>query len=120
MAVEDLVVVKKTQRDKDWPMIRGLIESDVARTRRRTPSKVRFWLREGRTPRLLVQLAKRHGAAARRLLQLRPLLRHAIAGQEQALERALRREEDAERALDRKYWRPLRAELERMRHSRRG
>jgi hypothetical protein len=118
MAIEDLVVVKKTQRDKDWPMVRRMIEADVARTRRRTAHKVRFWLRECRTPDLLVELAARHRAAAQRLLTQRPLLRRAIAGNEAAIARELRREEDAERARDREYWRPLRAELERMRHAR--
>jgi hypothetical protein len=34
------------------------------------------------------------------------------------LERALMEEELAERARDREYWRPLRAELERLRHQR--
>jgi len=90
MAIEDLVVVKKTQRDKDWPMVRRLIEADVVRTHRRTGSKVRFWLRECRTPELLVELAGRHGAVARRLRRGRPLLRSAIAGDAQAVERELR------------------------------
>jgi hypothetical protein len=41
MNIEDLVRAKKTQRDKDWPMIRALVEAHFAR-----PRDVRFWLRE--------------------------------------------------------------------------
>ena len=120
MAVEDLVAVKKTQRDKDWPMVRRLIESDVARARRRLPAKVRFWLRECRTPEMLVALAARHTAAARSLVGARPLLRAALATDLAAVNRGLRREEDGERRKDREYWRPLRAELERMRLARKN
>jgi hypothetical protein len=40
----------------------------------------------------------------------------ARAGQEVALADALREEERHERAKDRQYWGPLRAELERLRH----
>jgi len=33
-AIEDLVKAKKTQRDKDWPMIRRLIEASGRRAAR--------------------------------------------------------------------------------------
>ena len=51
MALPDLVAAKKTQRDKDWPMIRRLIEAHYARHRTNpSPEQVSFWLREARTP----------------------------------------------------------------------
>ena len=58
MSLPDLVQAKKTQRDKDWPMLRRLLEADYFR-QRSTPSarQVRFWLRELRTPELLVEAA---------------------------------------------------------------
>jgi hypothetical protein len=31
LALPDLVRAKKTQRDKDWPMVRRLVEADIAR-----------------------------------------------------------------------------------------
>ncbi len=115
MSVEDLVRVKKTQRDKDWPMVRRLVETDVHAYRRPSPRKVRFWLRECRTSRMICTLAKGHRALARREAAHRPLLLVALSGDERAVESALRSEESAERERDRAYWRPLRAELERMR-----
>lgn len=118
MAIEDLVQAKKTQRDKDWPMIRRLIEADVARAKRRPHSKILFWLKECRTPELLIELARRHPRIADRIAAKRPAVRHALRADRAAIERALRAEEDRERELDKRYWTPLRAELERWRMQR--
>lgn len=119
MHIADLVTAKKTQRDKDWPMIRRLVEADIARTRRRTSAKVRFWLRECRTPELLAELSQRYSATARALSDERRLLAAARRGDLAGIETGLRAEEDRERRLDRVWWRPLRAELEQWRHARR-
>jgi len=119
MSVEDLVRVKKTQRDKDWPMVRRLVETDIHVCRKPPSSKVRFWLRECRTPALLCMLAKKHRALARSEAAARSLLLAALSGDDGAVESALQAEEAVERELDREYWRPLRAELERMRMRRR-
>jgi len=121
MSLPDLVVVKKTQRDKDWPMIRRLVEADVAAAPRRPPSgRVAFWLRECRTPDLLVTLARRHPTAARREAQRRPAVRAALRSDPARVERELGREQAGERERDRRYWRPLRRELERWRRERAG
>jgi hypothetical protein len=54
--VEDLVRAKKTQSDKDWPMIRRLLEqSYFEHSLTATEELVRFWLRELRTPELVVE-----------------------------------------------------------------
>jgi hypothetical protein len=59
LGLEDLVGAKKTQRDKDWPMIRRLVEQNYFQHRNQpTPEQVRFWLRELRTPRLLLSVAE--------------------------------------------------------------
>lgn len=116
MNVEHLAAVKRTQRDKDWPMIRRLIEADVARARRHTPEKVRFWLLACRTPEILVNLTRQYPAATRKLARQRVLLQHAATGDLVRVAAELRAEEERERELDREYWRPLRAELERLRH----
>jgi hypothetical protein len=49
---------KKTQPDKDWPMIRRLLEADFFNNRDDLPDPARllFWLRELRTPEWLVVL----------------------------------------------------------------
>lgn len=119
LSLPDLVLAKKTQRDKDWPMIRRLLEAHYFEHRSDpNRARVRFWLRELRTPELLVEVVRSHGAVARSLLSGRPLLASAINSDMLALSLALRDEEDAERARDRDYWEPLRRELERLRHSR--
>ena len=68
MSLPDLVLAKKTQRDKDWPMLRRLLEADYF-GQSSTPSagRVRFWLRELRTPELLVEAAERWPAMCARL-----------------------------------------------------
>jgi hypothetical protein len=118
LSLPDLVQAKKTQRDKDWPMIRRLIEADhAAVTGVPSPDQVRFWLREGRTATLLVELASRYPAEAKSLATtVRPLLDASLRGDLADVEDRLAQEEQAERKADRAYWIPLRAELERMRH----
>jgi hypothetical protein len=77
----------------------------------------RFWLRELRTPKILLELAGRYAAISRRLVPTCPLLAHAVHDETKKLEQALQAEESAERALDRQYWLPLKAELEKLRHA---
>lgn len=121
LSLTDLVQAKKTQRDKDWPMLRRLVEAHWFQNQtHRTPTQVRFWFRELRTPQLLIELAGRCPAACRRAAKQRSLLRHALAGAVAKLERALAAEEAAERARDRRYWLPLRRELEQLRHATSG
>lgn len=69
MALSDLVQAKKTQRDKDWPMIRRLIEADIARTADGDPDpgRLEFWLWECRTPAILRDLASRFPDVAKKL-----------------------------------------------------
>jgi hypothetical protein len=119
LSLPDLLRAKKTQRDKDWPMIRRLVESHYFQNSAdANPSQIRFWLQELRTPELLTELAQRHPAAVRRLIPKRPLLARAALGEAKELEQALTAEESLERERDRLYWFPLRAELEKLRHPR--
>jgi hypothetical protein len=118
MALPDLVAAKKTQRDKDWPMIRRLVDVNYLNHRDEpTPEQVLFWLRELRSPELLVEAAQAHTEVAERLAGERPILKLAISEhlESGALARALRDEEETERRLDAAYWKPLREELERLR-----
>ncbi len=119
MSLPDLVNAKKTQRDKDWPMIRRLLEANYFQHRRR-PGRMRvaFWLQELRTPELLVEVVQDHPRAYRRMAAARPLLVHAYAGDLRGIERGLVEEEKAEREKDRQYWTSLRKELESLRHTR--
>jgi hypothetical protein len=119
LSLPDLIQSKKTQRDKDWPMIRRLIEADhVASPGTPSPEQTRLWLREGRTPELLIDLARLFPDEARALAAgPRPLLKGALQGDEAEVEAALAEEERVERVADRAYWAPLKKELEQMRHA---
>jgi hypothetical protein len=113
------VQAKKTQRDKDWPMIRRLVEANFFENRGKAgAARIRFWLQELRTPQLLIGVAQNNSRLTRQLSAKRPLLRIALAGEVEKLGAALADEESAEREKDRLYWLPLRKELEQLRHSR--
>ncbi len=119
MSLPDLVKAKKTQRDKDWPMIRRLVEADFFRNRAQPKLKqLRFWFLELRTPELLLELATAHPEICRKLTTQRALLKMAAAGKEADLMQALSREEQLEREADREYWIPLKTELEQLRRAR--
>ena len=117
ISLPDLVRSKKTQRDKDWPMIRRLVESNHY-TNRESPTseQVEFWLTEGRTPALIREVARAYPDVAWRIQQARPLLALVSQTDDRLLEDALEAEEKQERDADRTYWKPLREELERLRH----
>jgi hypothetical protein len=119
LSLPDLVKSKKTQRDKDWPMIRRLVDASYARdVTAPRPEQVRFWLSELRTPEYLVEAAQSFGDQAKHMEQTRPVLGSAIAGDLAAVRAGLAEEEQREREADRAYWIPLKAELEQMRHGR--
>jgi hypothetical protein len=120
MSLEDLVAAKKTQRDKDWPMIRRLVEASFAQHGgHSTDEQLRFWLAESRTPEMLIELAARFPEVARTASHQRSLLSEAIAASRRTLRQALAQEQEAEREADRKYWEPLKRELEQLRRGRR-
>ena len=117
LSLPDLVQAKKTQRDKDWPMIRRLVEASFFENRRKpSATQIRFWLAELRTQELLIEVAGRHPAVAKKLISQRPLLRLTLTGELKKLEKALAVEEQAEREIDRRYWQPLKNDLEKLRH----
>ena len=120
LSIADLVNAKKTQRDKDWPMIRRLLEADYFAHRNPTPdaARVRFWLQELRTPELLISVCSEFHDIASEQEKLRPLLRMALEREIEALEEALFLEEREERRKDREYWAPLKQELEMLRRQR--
>jgi hypothetical protein len=120
LSLTDLVLSKKTQRDKDWVMIRRLLEASYARDRD-TPTReqVVFWLRELRTAEILIGCALAFPDEAARVAAERPATAAAAAGDMAELEAALAEEEQRVRRRDREYWLPLRAELEQMRRDRR-
>ena len=119
LATEDLVRAKKTQRDKDWPSVRRLVERSYL-AEEPAPSKISFWLQELRTPELLIEAAKRFPVEAAALGAKRPALRAAIEQDEPAIAKHLADELALEAALDRAYWEPLKKELEAFRAAKRN
>ncbi len=121
LSVEDLVRAKKTQREKDWPIIDALIEGHYQALRREpTPERIAFWLAESRTPERLIDLVQRFPEAAVAQSKRRPLLELAFSGASEPLREALDAEVRAEQAKDRAYWAPLKAELEAFRRAERA
>ena len=119
LSLPDLVASKKTQRDKDWVMIRRLVEASYAQNASSpTPEQVVFWLSELRTPEILISCARSYPEEARKVAQSRRAAAAALEGRKHEVEVVLTEEEARERALDREYWRPLRAELEELRKQR--
>ena len=119
IGLSDLVRCKKTQQDKDWFMLRRLVENDLFLHRARPGrGQVRWWLLECRSAEGLMVMARAHRGVTRRCVKQRPLLAHAIDGDTAALTAALSAEEQHERAADRAYWKPRLAELEPLRHRR--
>lgn len=116
LGLPDLVQAKKTQRDKDWPMITRLVEADYFSTQNKPSSnQLHFWLMELRTPEILIELAKRYSDQASSMVAKRPLLKFALDGNGRELTSSLKQEEENERAADRAYWIPLRRLLEELR-----
>lgn len=113
LALEDLVAAKKTQRDKDWPMLRRLVDASyVAEAGGEvTTAQIDFWLAELRTPDFLIDAIIRFPVAAAR--STRPAVIAARSSGD--VDVALLEEQEHERAADREWWAPLRRELEQLR-----
>ncbi|MCW0219681.1 MAG: hypothetical protein OJI67_15260 [Prosthecobacter sp.] len=121
LSVPDLVLAKKTQRSKDWPVIELLVaihhRENIANA---NAEWIKFWLLEGRTPELLNDLCRRFPDEAAALQIQRPLLLIAQGSEQEALRAALDAEVRAVQAIDRAYWLPLRQELEQFRREERS
>ena len=83
LSLPDLVQAKKTQRDKDWPMLRRLLEADLIQHQAApTPARIRFWFGECRSAQPLIALAQGHPELAAQAASSRPLLSFAIGADE--------------------------------------
>ena len=119
LAIEDLVRAKKTQRDKDWPMIRRLVEAHYDENQDDSnEAMVQFWIRESRTPSMLSELIRRFPNNLASVATTRPWLVSIDVNDVKQIEAFLRLEEDAERQADEEYWRPLKEELVQLRLNR--
>jgi hypothetical protein len=117
LALPDLIRAKKTQRDKDWPMIRRLLEADYYGSPPEPPAhQIGLWLNEMRTPALLRELCQRFPSAA--TAHGRPAVILTLGGaSDSAIADALHQEEMMEREADMQYWQPLKRQLSLLRQS---
>jgi hypothetical protein len=119
LSLADLVQAKKTQREKDWPMIARLIETDLTREYPCADrKKLAFWLKECRTPFWLMKLAREHKELCAKLASRRRVLRAALKHDTRVVRALLLKEESGEKKRDWIYWKPLRKDLEHLRHER--
>ena len=120
LGLEDLVNAKKTQQDKDWPMIRRLVEQNYfVNIGSKDPKRIEFWLQELRTPELLSDIVKAHPATVQAVASSRPVIQVALNSDLSAISQALEEEENEVRRQDRLYWEPLKRELEDFRRKKR-
>ncbi len=118
IGLRDLVQSKKTQRDKDWLMLKRLVEDDIVLNKvHPSDDQVRWWLLESRNPGSLIMLAGKYLKVVKECFGNRPLLSYAINSNTQKLKLKLNEEEIRERQKDIEYWSPLRKELETLRHN---
>ena len=93
-------------------MIRRLMEqSYFGITGNATAELVQFWLRELRTPELLIEVAAEYPELARAEASSRPAVQAAQSGRLDEVSEVLEAEERQERRKDREYWLPLKREL---------
>ena len=121
ISLQDLVRSKKTQRDKDWLMLKRLVDNDIIlKEYKASPGRIKWWFSECRNADILVELTKRYGTIAKESVKNRPLISSAIRSDKRVLLIKLNREEAEERKKDIAYWLPLRKELETLRHENLG
>ena len=117
IGLQDLVRSKKTQRDKDWLMLKRLVENDIIQNKSDASiERIRWWLMECRNAQRLIEFAREYPKLAKECLTDRPLLSLAITENVRKLDVRISEEEAAERQRDIAYWEPLKKELETLRH----
>ncbi len=120
LGIEDLVKAKKTHQDKDWPMIRRLVDSHYDQNRDEpNDDRVCFWLRESRTPEVMIRVAAEHPKLLKEILKERPPFVETLEASRTALLHELEKEQLKEKEIDQIYWQPLMKELEAMRLAKR-
>lgn len=121
LSIPDLVLAKKTQREKDWPVIEALVEAHYsAFFSQPIFDRLQFWLMESRTPERLIELCAKYPLEASNFLKRRPLLAKAINSQPTELRVELDAEKRHEQEKDRLYWEPLKREMEEFRRAERS
>lgn len=121
LSIPDLVQAKKTQCNKDWPVIELLVSIHYLENQEHPRADwLEFWLMEMRSAESLGELTRLYPEQTAQLLSRRPLLALARDHDLPALRAALDAEMRAEQEIDRQYWEPLKREMEQFRREERG
>lgn len=115
IGLKDLVASKKTQRDKDWMMLTKLVDNDIFITEKPDKEKIKWWFKECRSIENLEKLCITYKSVAEECTIQRPLLKYVLNDKQKSAD-LLKQEELEDREKDKKYWLPLRKELEILRH----
>ena len=97
-------------------MIRRLLEADYLNAVNPSRETILFWFRENRTPEILGRLCATYAHEAVSIAAQRPAVAAALSGDLAKVGVFLVQEEAEERRRDAAYWKPLRQELELLRH----
>lgn len=116
IGLRDLVLSKKTQRDKDWLMLTRLVDNDIAITENPDHDKIKWWLCECRSLQNIINLCEKYREKAIECSNRRPLLNEALTNNNEGCLALLKEEERIQRQEDKEYWDPLIKELEMLRH----
>jgi len=117
LALPDLIGVYKSNSDKGWSVIRRLVEFHFLEFQTDpTPQRIQFWQEEARPPAILLAVVRQFPDAQS---NREAALLASEGADENAIEAALKREEEREREADRVYWAPLKRELEELRRAKR-
>ena len=80
--------------------------------------RIRFWLRESRTPEVLIRVGAENPEILREEARRRPLLAEAMAASRSAIRQEPEVEQAKEKEADQACWNPLKLELEQLRRDR--
>ena len=120
LSIPDLVLAKKTQREKDWPVIEALVEGHYDAFHSEPNSeRLEFWFLESRAPERLIELCERFPDEAARFSKFRPLLSKALNSDHWELRVELDAEKRRGQEKDRRYWEPLKREMQEFRRAER-
>lgn len=113
IGLKDLTHSKKTQRDKDWLMLKRLLDNDIILNNYvASQNHIKWWFQECRDPNILIKLTEKYPKIAKELVKQRVLISFALRPDKQKLNQQFHNEEMQERQKDIEYWKPLRKELE--------
>ena len=100
-------------------MIRRLVDAHYEQFHlEANEDRVRFWLRESRSPGVLIRIGSEYSGIVQQEIGRRPLLAKLESASEKTLLQELENEQGLEKEADRKYWSPLKRELEQLRRER--